>query len=117
MSGFIADIDVTHPNGDAVHIDELDTVIQEFKAQVLDSLPNLDSVVSATPAAIDQLVDNDFDSSVGVVRENGVEVAKITGGTFTGPVYDPGIPPTESDQLVNRAYVEQAIQDALDQLP
>ena len=70
----------------------------------------MDIEVSVTPAQFNQLLDNDFDSTI---REKGAEVAKLTGGTFTGPVYDPGDPPLADDQLVNRQYVVDAIAAAI----
>ena len=59
---------------------------------------------------MDQVIDNDFDSTI---TENGVEVAKLTGATFTGPVYDPGVAPTQASQLVNLQFVTDAIAEAL----
>ncbi len=113
MSGFIADLDPTEPNGYTRYIDELDTIIQDFKAKVQDSFPNVNIAVTAVPANLDQTISNNF---ISTITENGVEVAKLTGARFTGPVYDPGDMAAEDDRLINWLTAKQMVQDALDSI-
>lgn len=110
MPEYISDIDEQVPDGDVNYIDELDTLITDFKNQVKNSFPLVDVEVLVTPTNLNQLVDNDFLSTI---KENGVEVAKLNGALFTGPVYDTGAAPTQTNQLVNRQYVVDAIAAAI----
>lgn len=110
MPDYISDIDTLVPDGDINYVDQLDTIITDFKKKVRNSFPLVDVEVSVIPARFNQLVDNNF---ISVIRENGVEVAKLNGAFFTGPVYDPGIPPTQANQLANRQYVIDAIAAAI----
>lgn len=95
-------------------LNEADDHIRLIKKTILNSFPNVDGAVNATPAQIDQLVDNNFDSTI---SEQGTEVAKLSGATFTGPVYDDGNDPTAVDQLVNKQYADATIQAAYPPYP
>ena len=110
---YISDLVPANPAG-TDQINEADDHIRLIKATLKNTFPNVDGAVNATPAQIDQLVDNDFDSTI---TEGGVEVAKLTGATFTGPVYDDGNDPTVDGQLANKGYVDSTIQTAYPPYP
>lgn len=110
---YISDLVPANPAG-TDQINEADDHIRLIKSTLKNTFPNVNGAVDATPAQINQLVDNDFDS---IITEGGVEVAKLTGATFTGPVYDDGNDPTVDGQLANKGYVDSTIQTAYPPYP
>lgn len=102
----ISDIDTTVPTDDWDKY-HLDTAITDFKVNVKESFPNIDGPVNATGDNINQLKENDFSSTI---RENGIEVVKLSGAEFAGDVFnEDGNNPQFPNQLVTKAYVDWAI--------
>jgi len=87
----------------------LDDVIKAFKQNVFESFPNIDSEVGCTGAQLNQLEDNNFDSTL---KELGAEVVKLSGAEFTDVVINAdGDDPQFPNQLVTKAYVDWAINE------
>ena len=135
---FITDIDVTLPNGNVNFVNEIDDLQKDFRVKVVDSFPNINAEVSATPdelnatagvtpgiataskaLVLDGSKNIDEIGSIGAGTVDGAIItdgtAILTGGALSGAALDTGVtavtqtPGTNNTTVATTAFVEAGI--------
>lgn len=87
-------------------ISKLDDHIRLVKTCIQGSFPNKNVAILASDENLNQLEDNDFDSTI---KEVGAEVAKLSGAIFTGDVLATNVDDGNDAQLTTKKNLDDTI--------